>query len=58
MGDGIIITDRIAQAGALQPDAITTLADYGDEQVNREQMMGARHKGIANGTRYHNYRQA
>jgi hypothetical protein len=34
-----------------------TLSDYGDAQVNREQTMGAGHKGVANGTQYHNGRQ-
>jgi hypothetical protein len=50
------MTGRMDQAGALRPDVTTTVVDYGDEQVNREQTTGAGHKGIACGTRYHNGR--
>jgi hypothetical protein len=56
VGHDIIMADRMAQAGAQQPDVTTTVADYGDE-VNREQTTGAGHKGVASGTRYHNGRQ-
>jgi hypothetical protein len=56
VGHNIIMTDIMAQSGALQPDVTTTLADYGDERVNRDQTMGAGHKGVANRTRYHNDR--
>jgi hypothetical protein len=56
VGHDIIMADRMAQAGSLNPDVTTTVADYGDEQVNREQTMGAGHKGVASGTRYHNGR--
>jgi hypothetical protein len=52
----IIMTDRMDQAGALRPDVTTTVADYGDEQVNQEQTTGAEHKGVASGTRYNNGR--
>jgi hypothetical protein len=51
------MADTIAQAGALRPDKTATVADYGDELVNREQTTGAGHKGVASGTRYHNGRQ-
>jgi hypothetical protein len=34
----------------------TTVADYGDKQVNREHTMGAGHKGVASGTQYHSGR--
>jgi hypothetical protein len=47
----------MAQAGALRPGVSTTVADYGDEQVNQEQTTGAGYKGVASGTRYHNGRQ-
>jgi hypothetical protein len=57
VGHNIIMADRMAEAGALRPDVTTTVADYGDERVNREQTMGAGHKGVANRTRYHNDRQ-
>jgi hypothetical protein len=57
MGHTIIVADRMAQSGALQPDVTTTVADYGDEQVNRDQTTGAGHKGVASGTQYHNGRQ-
>jgi hypothetical protein len=50
VGHDIIMADRIAQAGALQPDVTTTVADYGDTQVNREHTTGAGHKGVASGT--------
>jgi hypothetical protein len=50
------MADRMAQAGALRPDVTNTVADYGDEQVNREQTTGAGYKGVASGTRYHNGR--
>jgi hypothetical protein len=56
VGHYIIMTDRMAQSGALRPDVTTTVADYGDEQVNREQTTGGGHKGVASGTRYHNGR--
>jgi hypothetical protein len=56
-GQYIIMADKMDQAGALQPDVTTTLADYGDEQVNREQTTGAGHKGVASATQYHNGRQ-
>jgi hypothetical protein len=36
VGHDIIMTDRVAQSGALRPDVTTTLVDYGDDQVNRE----------------------
>jgi hypothetical protein len=39
------MADRMAQLGALRPDVITTVADYGDERVNREQTTGAGHVG-------------
>jgi hypothetical protein len=42
--------DRMAQAGALRPDVTTTVADYGDEQVSREQTRGEGHKGVTSGT--------
>jgi hypothetical protein len=32
------MADRMAQSVALQPDVINTVADYGDERVNQEQM--------------------
>jgi hypothetical protein len=57
MGHGIIMADRMAQAGALRPDVPTTIADYGDEQVGQYQMTGAGHDDVANGTWYHNGRQ-
>jgi hypothetical protein len=50
VGHDIIMTDRMAQAGALRPDLTTTVADYGDAQVNREHTTGAGHKGVASGT--------
>jgi hypothetical protein len=56
VGRDIIMTDMMAQAGALRPDVTTTVADYGDDQVNRDQTTGAGHKGVASGTRYHNDR--
>jgi hypothetical protein len=55
-GHNIIMSDRMAQSGALQPDVTTTAADYGDERVNREQTTGAGHKGVANRKQYHNDR--
>jgi hypothetical protein len=51
------MAERMAQAGALWPDVTAKVAHYGDEQVNREQTMGAGHKGVASGTQYHNGRQ-
>jgi hypothetical protein len=33
-GYDIIMADKMAQAGALQPDVTTTVADFGDEKVN------------------------
>jgi hypothetical protein len=57
VGHNIIMADRMAQSSALQPDVTTTVADYGDEQVNQEQKMGAGHKGLASGKQYHNVRQ-
>jgi hypothetical protein len=57
VGHNIIMADRMAQSGALRPDVTTTVADYGDEQVNREHMTGAGHKGVASGTLYHNGRR-
>jgi hypothetical protein len=48
--------DRMDQAGALRPDVTTTLSDYGDEQVSREQTTGAGHKGVTSGTRDQNDR--
>jgi hypothetical protein len=57
MGHNIMMADRMAQAGALRPDVTTTVAYHWDEQVSRDQTMGAGHKGAANGTRYHNDRQ-
>jgi hypothetical protein len=57
VGHNLIMADRMAQAGKLQPDVTTTVADNGDEQVNREQTTGAGHKGVASGTQYHNGRQ-
>jgi hypothetical protein len=56
-GHNIIMGDRMSQAGALQLDVTTTVADYGDAQVNRDKTTGAGHKGVASGTRYHNGRQ-
>jgi hypothetical protein len=56
MGHGIIMADLMAQSGALRSDVTTTVADYVDEQVNREQTMGTGHNGVANGTWYHNGR--
>jgi hypothetical protein len=56
VGHNIIMADRKAQAGALQPDVTITIADYGDKQVNQDQTTGAGHKGVASGTRYHNDR--
>jgi hypothetical protein len=35
----------------------TTVAEYGDEQVSREQTTGAGHNGVASGTQYNNGRQ-
>jgi hypothetical protein len=57
VGHDIIMTGMMAQAGALRPDVTTTVADYGDDQVNRDQTTGAGHKGAASGTRYFNDRQ-
>jgi hypothetical protein len=57
VGQEIIMADRMAHAGALRPDVTTTLADYGDEQVSREQTTGAGHNGVVIGTRDHNGRQ-
>jgi hypothetical protein len=57
VGHNIIMADRMAQSGALRPDVTTTVADYGEDQVNREQTTGAGHKGVASGTRYYNDRQ-
>jgi hypothetical protein len=57
VGHSIIMADRMAQSGTLRPDVTTTVADYGDGQVNREQTTGAGHSGVASGTRYHNGRQ-
>jgi hypothetical protein len=54
----IIMTDRMAQSGALRPDVTTTVAYYGDERVNGEQTTGTGHKGVANRIRYHNDRHA
>jgi hypothetical protein len=45
VGHGIIMADRMAQSGALRADVTTTLADYGDGQVNREHTTGTGHKG-------------
>jgi hypothetical protein len=56
VGHDIIMADSMAQAGALHPYVTTTVAYYGDEQVNREQTTGAGHKGVASGTGYHNGR--
>jgi hypothetical protein len=56
VGHDIIMADIMAQSGALQPYVTTTVADYGDEQVNRDHTMGVGHKGVASGTRYHNGR--
>jgi hypothetical protein len=56
VGHYIIMTDSMAQAGAIRPDATTTVADYGDKQVNQEQTTGAGHNGVASGTQYHNGR--
>jgi hypothetical protein len=56
VGHNTIMADRMAQAGALRPDAITTVADYGDERVNQDQTTGAVHVGITSGTWYHNDR--
>jgi hypothetical protein len=56
VGHNIIMTDRMAQSGAIRPYVTTTVAYYGDEQVNREQTMGAGHKGVASGTQYNNDR--
>jgi hypothetical protein len=50
------MADRMAQAGALQQDAIATGEDYGDERVNREQTTGAGHVGIGSRIWYHNDR--
>jgi hypothetical protein len=55
-GHDIIMADRMAQAGALRPDVTTTVSDYVEERVNREQTTGVGHKGVANRTRYHNDR--
>jgi hypothetical protein len=52
VGHNIIMADRMAQSGALRPDVTTTLADYGEEQVNRDQTTGAGHTCVASGTRY------
>jgi hypothetical protein len=57
VGHKIIMADRMAQAGTLRPYVTTTLADYVDEQVNREQTRGEGHKGVVIGTRDHNGRQ-
>jgi hypothetical protein len=57
VGHNIIMTDMMDQAGALRPDVTTTVADYGDEQVNREQTTGAGHNGVASGKQYHNGRE-
>jgi hypothetical protein len=57
VGHDIIIANMMAQSGALQPDVTTTVADYGEEQVNRDHATGAGHKGVASGTQYHNGRQ-
>jgi hypothetical protein len=54
--DIIIMAEKMARSGALQTDVTTTLADYGDDQVNREQKTGAGNKCVASGTRYHNGR--
>jgi hypothetical protein len=48
---------RMAKSGALRPYVTTTVADYGDEQVNQDQKMGTGHNGVASGTRYHNIRK-
>jgi hypothetical protein len=50
VGHNIIMTDRMAQAGALQPDVTTTVAYYGDGQVNRAYTMRAGHNSVASGT--------
>jgi hypothetical protein len=57
VGHTIIVADRMAQSGALKPYVTTTVADYGDEQVSREQTTGAGHNGVASGTRDQNGRQ-
>jgi hypothetical protein len=57
VGHEIKMTDRMAQAGAIRPYVTTTVADYGDEQVSREQTTGAGHDGVESGTYYHNGRQ-
>jgi hypothetical protein len=57
VGHGIIMADIMVQAGALQPDIITTVAYYGDEQLNRYYMTGAGHTGGASGTQCYNGRQ-
>jgi hypothetical protein len=31
-------------------EQVNTVADYGDEQMNQEQKMGAGHKGVVSGT--------
>jgi hypothetical protein len=49
VGHIVIMTDKMAQSGALRSDVTTTVADYGHEQVNREHTMGAGHKGVASG---------
>jgi hypothetical protein len=54
VGHHIIMADRMAHSDALRPDVTTTVADYGDEQVNQEQTTGAGYKGVASGTPYHN----
>jgi hypothetical protein len=56
VGHDIIMAYRMTQAGSLRPDVTTAVADYGDEQVNREQTTGAGHKGVVVGKRYHNGR--
>jgi hypothetical protein len=56
VGHDIIMADRMTQSGALPPDVITIVSDYGDEQMNREQTTGAGHKGVASGAQYHNGR--
>jgi hypothetical protein len=56
VGHDITMTDMMAQSGALRPVVTTTVAYYGDEQVNREQTTGAGHTGVASGTHYHNDR--
>jgi hypothetical protein len=57
VGHDIIMAYRMAQSGALRTDVTTTVAYYGDEQVNREETTGAGHNVVASGTQYHNGRQ-